>query len=191
MPRISAPTVAQHRDMRRTEILAAARELLREGGSAGLTMGALAAATGLSRPTIYEYFPSTDAVIAFLVVDEMRRWHDQIDRELARATDVPSAIRVYVRRSLAYVAEGHGSITAALEGRTLPAVCRDELERLGSTLAAPLEVALRARAVRDPARAADLVHGVVLAAARRIDRGASPAAETRAAERFALAGLGL
>ena len=64
MPRIAAPTVAEHRDMRRASLLAAARDLLREGGSSALTMGALASATGLSRPTVYEYFPSTDAVIA-------------------------------------------------------------------------------------------------------------------------------
>ena len=52
-----------------------------------------------------------------------------------------------------------------------------------------LEAALRERGVTDPGRAADLVHGVVLAAARRIDAGGSTTAETRAAERFALAGL--
>ena len=79
MPRIDAPTVAEHRDMRRASLLAAARDLLREGGSGALTMGALAQATGLSRPAVYEYFPSTDAVIAHLVVEELRRWHEQID----------------------------------------------------------------------------------------------------------------
>jgi AcrR family transcriptional regulator len=189
MPRITAPTVAEHRDMRRASLLAAARELLREGGSSALTMGALATATGLSRPTVYEYFPSTDAVIAHLVVEEMRTWHEQIDRELASAPDVEGCVRRYVRRSLTYVADGHGSVARALEGRTLPAACRVELDRLGSTLAAPLEVALRERGVADPGRTADLVHGVVLAAARRIERGASATAETRAAERFALAGL--
>jgi AcrR family transcriptional regulator len=189
MPRITAPTVAEHRDMRRASLLAAARDLLRDGGSGSLTMGALASATGLSRPAVYEYFPSTDAVLAHLIVEEMRTWHEQIDRDLAKAPDVEACVRVYVRRSLAYVAEGHGTISAALEGRTMPQACRDELDRLGSTLAAPLEAALRERGLRAPARAADLVHGVVLAAARRIDRGSPAAAETRAAERFALAGL--
>jgi AcrR family transcriptional regulator len=152
-------------------------------------MGALAQATGLSRPAVYEYFPSTDAVVAHLVVEELRTWHERIDRELARAGDVETCVRTYVRRSLAYVADGHGSVVAAVEGRTLPAACRAELERLGSTLAAPLETALCQRGVRDPGRAADLVHGVVLAAARRIERGAPVTAETRAAERFALAGI--
>lgn len=189
MPRITAPTVAEHRDMRRSSLLAAARELLRENGAGGLTMGALATATGISRPAVYEYFPSTDAVLAHLVVEEMRAWHEQIDRELARAADVEACVRVYVRKSLAYVADGHGTIAAAVESRPMPPQCREELDRLGSTLAAPLEAALRERGVKEPGRTADLVHGVVLAAARRIEAGGSTTAETRAAERFALAGV--
>ena len=68
-------------------------------------------------------------------------------------------------------------------------MCRAELYRLGSTLAAPLEVALRERGVHEPGRTADLVHGVVLAAASRIERGSPVTSESRAAERFALAGL--
>ena len=189
MPRITAPTVAEHRDMRRASLLAAARELLRESGSSSLTMGALAAATGLSRPAVYEYFPSVDAVLAHLIVEEMRTWHDQIDRELAKTPDVQACVRVYVRRSLAYVADGHGTIASALEGRTMPPACRDELDRLGSSLAAPLAAALREHGLREPARTADLVHGVVLAAARRVERGGSAGPETKAAERFAVAGL--
>ena len=54
-------------------------------------MGALASATGLSRPAVYEYFPSTDAVIAHLEAKQAdgslaaraQAVLDEIDREAA------------------------------------------------------------------------------------------------------------
>ena len=60
MPKISAPTVAEHRARQRAALLDAARVLLEEQGYPALTFGALADRTGLARPTVYEYFGSKD-----------------------------------------------------------------------------------------------------------------------------------
>jgi AcrR family transcriptional regulator len=189
MPRISAPTVAENRDLRRGSLLAAARRILTEEGSAGLTMTALATSAGLSRSAVYEYFGSVDEVVAHLVVDEMIAWRASIDHDLASTRDAAEAVEVYLDRSLDYVAGGHGVITSALEGRSIPEVCRAELARLGSSLSAPLAAALRSHGVARADRVADHVHGVALAAGRRIDAGGSAAAERRAAREFALGGL--
>jgi AcrR family transcriptional regulator len=189
MPRISAATVAENRDLRRSALLDAARTILTEQGAAELTMAAVASAAGLSRPAAYEYFGSVDELVAHLVVGEMVAWRESIDRQLAAAQDLEQCVAVYVERSLDYVADGHGAIASALEGRQIPDVCRAELERFGSSLATPLAIALRARGVASAERVADHVHGVVLAAARRIESGGSLAAERREARRFALGGL--
>jgi AcrR family transcriptional regulator len=189
MPRISAATVAENRDLRRGALLDAARAILTEEGASGLTMAAVASAAGLSRPAAYEYFGSVDELVAHLVVGEMVAWRESIDRELAAAADLEECVAVYVDRSLDYVADGHGAIAAALEGRQVPDVCRAELERFGSSLAAPLALALRRRGVVSAERVADHVHGVVLAAARRIEAGSALPTERREARRFALGGL--
>ena len=58
MPRISAPTVAQHRMRQRDALLHAATELLVSGGLSAVTPAAVGAAAGLARPSVYQYFSS-------------------------------------------------------------------------------------------------------------------------------------
>jgi AcrR family transcriptional regulator len=56
----------------RAKLLAGARELLDDGGMSAVTMEALAARAGVSRPTIYRYWPNAQAVAmdAFLATVE-------------------------------------------------------------------------------------------------------------------------
>ena len=65
------------REMMRADILSAARELLRQGGFAALSMRALAEAVGVRAPTLYDYFENKDAVLnaLFLVGVEEARAH--------------------------------------------------------------------------------------------------------------------
>ena len=58
MPRITAPTVAEHRDQRWADLVAAGQELLVTEGPDAVTMTAVAARAGLSRTAVYEYFLS-------------------------------------------------------------------------------------------------------------------------------------
>lgn len=77
VPRIAAPTVEEHRRVRRQQILDATIELLRSGGS--VTMAAIADTSGLPRTTVYEYFASADQII-----DQAREYRDEPLRLLAR-----------------------------------------------------------------------------------------------------------
>lgn len=79
VPRIAAPTVEEHRRMRRQQILDATIELLRSGGS--VTMAAIADTTGLPRTTVYEYFTSAEQII-----DQAREYRDEPLRLLAQRT---------------------------------------------------------------------------------------------------------
>ena len=58
MPKISAPTVAEHRVRQRDALLHAATELLVDGGVSAVTPAAVGAAAGLARPSVYQYFSS-------------------------------------------------------------------------------------------------------------------------------------
>ena len=59
----SPPTRGRPRDPRtRATILAAARALLERGGLTAVTIEAIASKSGVSRPTIYRYWPNAPAV---------------------------------------------------------------------------------------------------------------------------------
>ena len=61
MPRIDAPTVAEHHAQRRAALLAAAEELLAEQGVEAVTPAAVGARAGLARSSVYQYFSSSPA----------------------------------------------------------------------------------------------------------------------------------
>ena len=67
------------RAMMREEILAAARAILQESGVKGLAMRPLGQAVGVSAPTLYDYFPSKDAVLNALYAEGADRLCDAFD----------------------------------------------------------------------------------------------------------------
>ena len=189
MPRIEAPTLAEHRDRRRTALLAAARDVALEQGGRAVTMAAVASRTGLSRPAVYEYFSSSDALLATLVVEEMTRWTTDVGAALAAAGTAEERVRTFVRSSLQYVADGHHRLATAIAEVPMPRECLEQLGAMRRTLAEPLAAALRELGAADAERAADFVQGVVTAATRRLEAGAPASSEIPAAEAFALGGI--
>ena len=61
------------RDFRRDQVLAAARSLYVERGIADVSMAAIAAAAGVSRSTVYNYFDTRDDVLQACVVASHER----------------------------------------------------------------------------------------------------------------------
>ena len=74
MPKISAPTIAEHREARRDALLAAAAQLMLSGTP--FTVAQVASEVGLSRSAVYEYYASAADLIADVLVDEMALWVD-------------------------------------------------------------------------------------------------------------------
>jgi AcrR family transcriptional regulator len=66
---------------RRDEIIAAARTLFARQGIDATTMADIAAAAGISAPTVFNYFGSKDGVLIALISDGTRKARDS-DREL-------------------------------------------------------------------------------------------------------------
>ncbi|MFM8515686.1 MAG: TetR/AcrR family transcriptional regulator [Actinomycetota bacterium] len=100
MPRIQASSVAENRDLRRTALLQAARDLLRDGGESAVTMSAAACTAGLSRPAAYEYFDSSAALRQALVDAQAEYWTSVVASALDRAADTDAKIRVFVETSV-------------------------------------------------------------------------------------------
>ena len=56
MPKISAPSIVEHRELRRQQLISAALELALGEGAEAVTVAAVAKKAGLARSSIYEYF---------------------------------------------------------------------------------------------------------------------------------------
>lgn len=168
MPRITAPTLAEHRDLRRASLLAAGAELMHSGGAPAVTMSAVASRAGLSRTAVYEYFPSTADLLAAVLAEQMQAWIEQVAALLAPEHSPEAAIQAYVRISLSMIHDGSHEIMALLAAETLAAPTRRHLGELHAQLAAPLVNAFADMGAPDPTQCAYFAQGVVEAAARRV-----------------------
>ena len=97
-------------------ILGAAMRIVEEEGIAGLSMSSLAQRAGVSRQTLYNYFPDVDAVLGGLV-DLGDAGTDELAARLSNATDARASLALFVEYVVGSVATGHPSpvaLTAAL-----------------------------------------------------------------------------
>ena len=189
MPRIDAPTLAEHREQRRDALLEAATTVMRESGT--VTMSAVAERTGLSRTAVYEYYRSSADLIADVLVDELAAWIDHLAEAIDGIADPRERLVTWIRAALAYVEDGRHALVRAAGDATLPPVRRAQVQTLHRDLAAPVYVALREIGVTDAERIASYVWGVVEAATRHIESGRAADGEVDAAIAFALAGVDL
>jgi AcrR family transcriptional regulator len=188
MPRIDAPTVAEHHAQKRSAILAAAVDILGREGLAAVTPAAVAAASGLARSSVYQYYPSTDALVAAGVMEAFRRTREQIDRGQRRASTPTERVLAWVGSALDAAAAGHEpmSVYAAAD---LPAECRVAVAALHHELTEPLVTSLGDLGIRQPAAVAELVGAVVTAGAAQVARGESARTVRRRVREFVLPAL--
>jgi AcrR family transcriptional regulator len=112
-----------YRTGQRESIAQTAMALLIEGGGAGLSMSALAQAAGISRPTLYRYYPDMECVL--VGVAELVSQHDEaFAAEMLAESDPRRQLRTFIDAVTDSAAHGHLSaveLEAALppEGRRL------------------------------------------------------------------------
>jgi AcrR family transcriptional regulator len=186
VPRINAPTLAEHQTQRRAAVVGAAVDLLIVSGPAAVTPAAVAAAAGLARSSVYQYFPSTGALVAGAVEQAFAQATAALEAALGGATSPGDRVASYVDAALDAAIDGHRPM-ASLAGADLPAECRDRVAELHERMLAPLVAALRDLGVDDAAGVAGLVNAVLVAAAGQVVRGESGAVVRQRVRRFVLA----
>jgi AcrR family transcriptional regulator len=177
MPKISAPTVAEHRARQYERLVRAAREVFVAAGPKAVTPAAIAERVGLARSSVYEYFSSTDDLLAAVLKVGFEQWAEQVRQDVERVRDPRARVEAYVRRTLQLVAEG-----AHLPLVDLGRLIRDpgaspDLAAAHEALVAPLRSALAELEVAEPDLTAALLQGIVDAATRRIDPDDRPASD--------------
>ncbi|MEV6767417.1 TetR/AcrR family transcriptional regulator [Nocardia sp. NPDC051030] len=171
MPKIEAPTVAEHRTNQEGALLAAAREILLRGGRAAVTPAAVGAATGLARSSIYKYFRSGEEILDRIVADAFAEWAATVRAAVEQAPDADARIEAYVRTSLGLAGSGAHRIAVLGGGVPRDEAARQRISRAHQDLAAPLRRALADRGDTDPELTAELVDGALGRAIDRLDAG--------------------
>jgi AcrR family transcriptional regulator len=174
VPRITAPTVAEHRAAQYRALLDAARAVLAEGGGEVPSLASIASRAGLARSSAYEYFRSRQDLLDALIKDVFPRWSARVTDAMAAARTPGAQVLAYVDTNLRLVAEGEHAVASALAaiapGQSLDASRRAMHEQLSK----PLVEALISMGLSDPATTAEMINSVVYTASRLIESGGDP-----------------
>lgn len=171
MPKIAAPSVAEHRLRQRDALLRAATDLLVTGGVSAVTPAAVGAAAGLSRPGVYQYFSSGADILAAVIEDAFPRANASLREALVGVDGAEQRLETYVRETLRLAAAGAHRPAAALSSAQLPGECLARLGELHREQAAPFLAALEELEVPDLAITARLLAGVIEAAMGALEAG--------------------
>ena len=171
MPRISAPTVAEHRVAQERALLDAARLLLAETGSIP-TFSALSERAGLARTSVYQYFRSAEDLLHAMVEDVFPRWSATVARAVDAAPDDAARILAYMRANLELVAEGEHALATALADVGPSRAVIEGTRAMHDDLLRPLTRTLHSLGVADVPRTAELFNAILNSASRMVESGA-------------------
>ncbi len=189
MPKISAPTLAAHRELRRQQLMGAALELAMSDGAHAITVAAVASKAGLARSSVYEYFESSADLVADLVIEELSYYTARLADAIKDESDPFVQIELWIAEGLRYVADGRHMLVKSLNTISTPDFRKEEITLGHRKMMAPLRSALVSTGVKDPIAAGAFLQSATDAASIRIDAGNSAEVEIKNAVKFALAGL--
>jgi AcrR family transcriptional regulator len=107
MPRVVGGSLEEHRRVARARVYDAFARLMYERGYDAITLADIAEAAGMARTSIYNYYPSKEALLIAYTDAEMAHFVDNLRADLERADGAVERLRVYARRQLEYFATHH------------------------------------------------------------------------------------
>jgi AcrR family transcriptional regulator len=113
-----------YKDRQRHGIALTALDLLVEHGGAGLSMSTLAETAGISRPTLYRYYPDLDAVLVGIA--QMVAAHDDAFATMVLAEPDPTS-QLHTALEAVADAAAHTTLPGAALEAALPPAGRDLL----------------------------------------------------------------
>ncbi len=189
MPRIHTPSLSEHRDWRRSQLIEAATAIALESGGEVITVAAVASRAGLSRTSVYEYFASSADLVADLIIDELETFALIMEKSTGSASDPFSAIQGWIASSLTYIADGRHLLAKALNAVDLPSERSAAIGAAHRALLAPLHSALTEIGITDIAQALSLLQSATDSATKRIEAGSDAEVEISNTITFCTAGL--
>ena len=183
-------------------IVAAARDLANETGSASFTIAQLAERAGLSFKSVYRHFAGKDEILIALLEEDSRTGAELLAEELDRCGEEPLArIEGFVMAIFELLthreADGYAGVLLREQRRLHeehPKGLEAALAPLVDLLATDIERAVAAHAIEpvDPERAARTVFGLILSGIAEVTlAGADPLEQATWVWRFCSAGIGV
>jgi AcrR family transcriptional regulator len=165
VPRIDAPTVAEHHARQRRALLDATRSLLAETGQAP-SMAAVGRRAGLARSSVYQYFDSPEALLHAVVTDVFPDWASQVRRRVDVAGSPGEKVWAYVEANIDLFASSEQAVAQALSRVVEPHVLRGPMQEFHAQLQIPLREALTDLGEPDVATMAETIDAIILHASR-------------------------
>lgn len=107
MPKIIGGSLEEHREQMQQRIFAALAQLLAERGYDAVTLADIAAAAGVARTAMYNYYPDKETLLLAYAADETQRYVAGLRAELAAVPNPIDQVRVFVRLQLQQLATQH------------------------------------------------------------------------------------
>lgn len=108
MPRIGAPSVAEHRMAQHRALVEETRSLMAETGELP-SMGRISARVGLARSSVYQYFDSIDDLYLAVLNDVLPEWTASVHSRVAAARKPGERAWAYVEANvLMFAGPDHG-----------------------------------------------------------------------------------
>lgn len=174
MPRITAPTVAEHRENQLRAVLDSARSLLGETRTMP-TLAATAERAGLARSSIYRYFSSAEELLAAVVGDVFPGWAGQVRDRVDAATTPGEKIWAYVCANVDLFASSEQDVASALAEVADPQLLQQPMEAFHAELQEPLVHALEQLGEPRPDLMAAAIESAVVHVSRRLRPPSGPA----------------
>ena len=175
-------------DATRQAVIDQAVEIAGRLGVAGLTIGTLASASGMSKSGLYAHFRSKEALQLAVLASAREHFVDQVIRPALAAPRGEERVRTLFERWLATSTSGAAGclfVSAATEFDDQPGPVRDQLVRdhwdLGESLAQMYRAGVKDGTFRDdlaPEQFSHDLHGLMLAHFHACRLLHDPAAET-------------
>ena len=117
MPKITGPTVVEHRAAQHRALLDASERLINDSGGNVPTLTEVAEAMGLARSSVYLYVKSRKDLVVQLLLDVIPNWTGGItDAMEAAGADPLAQLKVYVDETFRLFIEGdHGPLMVAAQ----------------------------------------------------------------------------
>ncbi len=182
MPRIRAENIEAHKELTRSDILAAAYELLDEVGSADISLAEVAHQVGIGRTTLYEYFKDKDDLIASLVEERLPLVEDELLGGIPPGLAPELRLEQIARATVHFVVEDR--VLGLILHRELPRLSREAQLRVRTShemLSTEMVATFRSGVEQGVFRpmgadvAARLIHDVIMSAARIVISAPDPA----------------
>lgn len=170
MPKISADTVAAHREGQLRAILDAATALVHETGSLP-GLGQVAARAGLARTSVYQYYPSRADLLSALIDEELPAWEAHLGTAMNQFQNPRERIWAWFTANLAMFTGGHHAMGTSLGEQKDDPVVDDHSELMHARLRTLLTTEITRLGVERPDVVAELLDAQLHAVGKLIAAG--------------------